>query len=64
MAKTFHLQEVADVGTLATPLRGGSFWEHWFETQATKHAERNLDEHRVWEQAINFGILAIEKAKP
>jgi hypothetical protein len=65
MAKSIHFNEIADAQDGATmSLSAGGFWEHWFDTQSSRRpADQNLDEHRVWENAVNFGILTFDKSK-
>jgi hypothetical protein len=65
MAKSIRLSEFAlEIGNAGSGLSSGSFWENWFKTQAPGRAmERNLDEHRIWEKAVNLEILAAEEAK-
>jgi hypothetical protein len=63
MAKSIRLHEVKTTGNTAT-LSSGGFWENWFESHTQSHSgEQNLDEHNIWEKAVNFGVLAMEKAK-
>jgi hypothetical protein len=64
MAKTFRINELGLRNQLTANASLPHFWEHWFETQAQRPiAERNLDEHRVWEDAVSFEILSLKSAK-
>src|ERR1700728_2930790 len=59
MAKSIHLHEI-ETETFPPTLSAGSFWGHWFEIQARRRAAAmRLDEHRIWEKAVNFDILAM-----
>ena len=64
MAKSIRISDVSlEYGNVPPALPSGSFWEHWFNTQyPARPADQNLDEHGVWEKAINLSILAAEKA--
>lgn len=64
MAKSIRGTEVSlEYGNTASALPSGSFWEHWFNTQyPSRPVDRNIDEHGIWEKAINLGILTAEKA--
>lgn len=63
MAKSIRLSDVSlEYGNTAT-LPSGSFWEHWFNTQHPSHpSDQNLDEHGIWEKAINLSIITTKKA--
>ena len=66
MAKSIRIQEIEEQrANLTAPLPpGGSFWEHWFHNQAPDQkisATSPLDEHSIWEKAVNFDILAMEE---
>jgi hypothetical protein len=67
MAKSIHLNQLeTESGNLAAPppSASGSFWEHWFKTSASaRRANRSLDEHSVWEKAVNLAVLGTEKEK-
>ena len=65
MAKSLRLNEaLAQNGNLAGNHSFHHFWEHWFDTQSqSPAAERSLDEHRVWENAVSFEILALKGSK-
>lgn len=48
---------------MTAPLSRGSFWENWFDghPQAQKpELRRPLDEHSIWEKAVNLEILAMD----
>jgi hypothetical protein len=64
MAKSIEMHEIEEVGHSTRNQASGSFWEHWFKGQSPlSPAGGDLDEHSLWEKAINFGILAAKKAK-
>ena len=65
MAKSISLNEFAlETGNTGSTMSSGSFWENWFKTQAPGGAiERNLDEHRIWEKAVNVEILSAAEKK-
>jgi hypothetical protein len=67
MAKSIHLSEIETPRTeLTAPLSRGLFWEHWFEGQPRDQrarANRFLDEHGIWEKAVNLEILAMDEKK-
>jgi hypothetical protein len=64
MAKSARLHELEEPGQTKAGAVSANFWEHWFQAQSSSHAPyRSLDEHTVWEKAINFGFLAADKAK-
>jgi hypothetical protein len=67
MAKSIRLTEIdAQGGPLVAPLSRGSYWEHWFDAQSRDQKPQSidtLDEHSIWESAVNFEILAIEEKK-
>ncbi len=62
MAKSIlHLHEI-DTEPFPSTLSSGSFWEHWFETQARRRATAlRLDEHSIWDKAVHFEILGMDK---
>jgi hypothetical protein len=64
MAKSIRLSDVSlEYGNTAAMLPSGSFWEHWFNTQHPgRPADQNLDEHGIWEKAINLSIITTKKA--
>ena len=68
MAKSIRIHEIEEQrANLAAPMsHGGSFWEHWFENQASNQktwANRSLDEHSIWEKAVKWELLAMEDKK-
>ena len=68
MAKSISMHQIEEQrANLAAPMsHGGSFWEHWFETQAPGQktsANRSLDEHSIWERAVKWEILAMNGKK-
>jgi hypothetical protein len=66
MAKSLDLNDFASKADLTADLFAnlptGTFWEHWFDahaaTQAAQRLEQRLDEHNVWEKAVNLEVLA------
>lgn len=63
MAKSIHLHEI-ETDTIPSTLSSGSFWESWFETQPHgRGMDMRLDEHSIWEKAVNFEIWAMHNAK-
>jgi hypothetical protein len=65
MAKSIRLSDI-DVNRAygTAPLSRGSFWENWFdgEPQTPRHyTHRPLDEHSIWEKAVNLELLAMEE---
>jgi len=64
MAKSIRFNNASlEYGNTAASLPSGSFWEHWFNTQyPTRPADQNLDEHGIWEKAINLSIITAKKA--
>ncbi|HEX3624868.1 MAG TPA: hypothetical protein VH280_05505 [Verrucomicrobiae bacterium] len=62
MAKSIRINEIdAQRDQLVAPLTRGAFWEHWFEAQSHDQKPQvngNLDEHSIWETAVNLEILA------
>ena len=67
MAKSIRISEIeaqrAHSGAL---MSRGSFWEHWFDVHAQNHKSHSigsLDEHSIWEKAVNLEILAMEGEK-
>jgi hypothetical protein len=67
MAKSIHLSEIEiPCGEITAPLPRGFFWEHWFDGQPRderSQASRSLDEHSIWEKAVNLEVLAIDEKK-
>jgi hypothetical protein len=67
MAKSIRLTENdAQCDPLVAPLPRGSFWENWFDGQPQNpksQINRTLDEHSIWERAVNLEILAMEDKK-
>jgi hypothetical protein len=67
MAKSIRLIEIDEQrAQLIAPLSRGCFWEHWFDGQSHNQkpqANRTLDEHSIWETAVNFEILAMDHDK-
>ena len=64
MAKSIRLSEIDADRAHATALSRGSYWENWFDgyPQSQKpQAFRPLDEHSIWEKAVNLEILATEE---
>lgn len=64
MAKSIRITEI-DVPHIPSgaPLSHGAFWEHWFDTHAQNQRQqlsRSLDEHSIWEKAVNLEILALD----
>ena len=62
MAKFCLLNKFGQRNHWAADLPSGSFWEDWIETQSVRHpAERlrfkDLDEHSIWEKAIDLSIV-------
>jgi hypothetical protein len=61
MAKSIHINDIAelDASTAAPPSHG--FWEHWFDMQPSKYSDLGkIDEHGIWEKAVSLEILANE----
>lgn len=64
MAKTFRINELGQQNQLTASAGPQHFWEHWFDRQSERPmAERHLDEHRVWEDAVSFEVLSLKGAK-
>jgi len=67
MAKSIRLTEMeAEHAHVTAPLSRGTYWEHWFDGQpqgGSPEANRALDEHSIWEKAVNFEILAMDDKK-
>lgn len=67
MAKSIRLTEIDALrGDLVAPLSHASFWEHWFDGQSHNEkpeTNRTLDEHSIWETAVNLEILATDDKK-
>jgi hypothetical protein len=67
MAKSIRFTEIdAQRDQLVVPLSRGSFWENWFDGQPQDQkpqGNRILDEHSIWEKAVNLEILAMDDKK-
>ncbi|HEV2329863.1 MAG TPA: hypothetical protein VGY56_13855 [Verrucomicrobiae bacterium] len=67
MAKSIRLNGIEEqLDPLVAPLSRSSFWEHWFEghpEDQRAQANRTLDEHSIWEKAVNLEILAMDDKK-
>lgn len=67
MAKSIRLIEIdTQRASFGPPAARGLFWEHWFENEPEnekRRANQTLDEHGIWEKAINLEILAIDGKK-
>jgi hypothetical protein len=67
MAKSIRITEIdAPPASLGAPLSHSAFWEHWFDSHAHNlrpQLSRPLDEHSIWEKAVNLEILAIDDDK-
>ena len=66
MAKSIRLSEIDMNRAFVTPpLSRGSFWENWFDGHPQTpghHTHRSLDEHSIWEKAVNLELLAMEES--
>jgi hypothetical protein len=67
MAKSTRTNEIEAHRTpLTAPLSRDSYWEHWFGGQPQSlrpQAIRPVDEHGIWEKAVNLEIFAMEGAE-
>ena len=64
MAKSIHLHEIEEPRHDTANQMTGSYWDQWLMGQSPLPPQRrNLDEHAVWKQAIQIGILVAEEAK-
>jgi hypothetical protein len=62
MAKFFLFNRFGHKDSWTDDLQSASFWENWIDTQSVRRpAERlkskDLDEHSIWEKAVNLDAL-------
>ncbi|HEY1787685.1 MAG TPA: hypothetical protein VGJ73_05990 [Verrucomicrobiae bacterium] len=66
MAKSIRLSDIEAPRAHVSSLSRGSFWENWFEGEPAsqkQQAHSLLDEHNIWEKAVNLEILAFDDKK-
>jgi hypothetical protein len=64
MAKSIRTNDIIEYGSSSTSRPAGGFWEHWFETHSQAHPMAvGLDEHKIWQEAVGIGVLAIKDSK-
>lgn len=65
MAKSIRLTEIDEQrAQMGAPLSRAAYWEHWFASQSNYpklQASQSLDEHSIWEKAVNLEILAMNE---
>jgi len=65
MAKFINSDAIGEKkGEITGLLPAGGFWEHWFKGQPSAYAaDWHMDEHSVWEKALNFPLHSTEEAE-
>jgi len=64
MAKSIPMNQIEESHDFTGALPTTSFWDYWFAVRSTvRPAKRTLDEHRIWERALNLGVLSMKGTK-
>jgi hypothetical protein len=66
MAKSLHLNEFVKNDNQTGTLSSQGLWENWLDMRsasrpAKRMEKRNLDEHCIWEKAVHFEVLVVQK---